>query len=1369
MKKSTTLFISAALAVGVGCMYAADAVTSPADGTEGASISYELDPASGSTLTEINKITVYFEAGENVGFYDGRGNNVVLENTTSGDYYYATPFFEGRNESGQMMYSLEFSELGGEQETISLPGTYTLTISGAYTTTIDDEGEESEPEDLPVITAEYTVISPVSYTLDPADGATVEEISTITLTFEAGKNVGFYEGRESTAVLEDTNTGDYYYATPFLVDRNGNGEMVYTLEFTELGGDPADPVTLSAPGVYNLTIKGAYTTVINEDTEVELEPVDLPVINATYTIAYPVEYTLDPENGAVVPEISKITLSFAAGVNVGFYEGRATAVVLENKQTGDALYSTPFFTGRNANGEMTYELEFTELGDTEVVTVTNPGEYVLTISSLYTTTIDDNGEESDKVDLPVINALYTVASESNYILNPESGSNLTEISEITITFAAGENVGFYSGRDNAVLENLETGDQYTAEPFFEGRSEMGEMTYSLKFKELGSSDELVINQPGNYLLTLRGAYTSTVDEDGEESDPVDLPVITANYTIVYPVTYFLSPADGDFVDALSKVTLTFAPGANVGFYEGRTNTVTLENTATGEYYYSTPFFEGRDEDGVMTYTLEFTEMGSTEVLEFTTPGVYNLSIKGLYMSTIDDEGEESEESDWVDLPAINAVYTIPYPVDYTLNPANGSSLTSIEKIILTFEGGKNVGFYEGRSTNVILENLETGDQYTAEPFFEERSEDGEMTYSIEFKELGSDEPLIINQPGDYSLTIRGLYTSTIDEDSGEESDKVDLPVITANYKVVYPIDYVLDPASGSSLTEIEKITITFPEGLNVGFSDGRETTVMLENQEAGTIYSAVPFFEGRSESGQMVYSFEFTENGEEVAAPITLPGNYLLTIRGLYTSTILENDEETEPEYLPVINATYTIDYPIPYILNPASGANLEEISTINLSFQAGTNVGFYDGRETNIVLENVATGDEYVGTATFNDRDDDGVMSYTIEFKEIGQEEEDALTLTQPGNYKLTVRGLYTSTIDEDGNESEPEDLPVIYANYTIVYPIEYVLTPEDGSILYSINEVTITFEAEKNVGVYDSYNTYVLENLETGDAYYATPEFVERDEFGRMTYSLKFSELGSNLPSPDDEPAAQADEDNGENDGNGDSDHDSTNTAQAITTPGKYQLSLRGFYTTTIDEDGNESDPVDLPAIIATYEIEYPVAYTLNPDSGATLDEITAITITFAPGVNVGFHEGRETNVLLVNKDNDDTYTSEPFFTERDENGGMIYWLAFMPLGDTSETTIVAQGEYELTIRGLYYSTIDEQGNESDPVDLPVITATYTVTGDNDNTGAVSSIVTDDAAVNAYSINGLQVIKEGKGADINSLPAGIYVINGKKVLIRK
>lgn len=82
--------------------------------------------------------------------------------------------------------------------------------------------------------------------------------------------------------------------------------------------------------------------------------------------------------------------------------------------------------------------------------------------------------------------------------------------------------------------------------------------------------------------------------------------------------------------------------------------------------------------------------------------------------------------------------------------------------------------------------------------------------------------------------------------------------------------------------------------------------------------------------------------------------------------------------------------------------------------------------------------------------------------------------------------------------------------------------------------------------------------------------------------------------------------------------------------------------------------------------------------------------------------------------------------------------------------------EGNYVLTVSPNAYF-VGNQGNGN-------YTYNFEVT-----TSSVDGIFADDTEFNVYTTTGICVINNGTAADVELLPAGLYIINGKKVVIRK
>ena len=796
--------------------------------------------------------------------------------------------------------------------------------------------------------------------------------------------------------------------------------------------------------------------------------------------------------------------------------------------------------------------------------------------------------------------------------------------------------------------------------------------------------------------------------------------------------YTLNPANGDQVTDLTTVTLTF-PTTIVGYYESvRPALATIENVTTGSVYYCyEPQVEYimNEETGTsgIEYTLRFYEMGSDEVAIINEPGKYHFSVRGLYVG--DEEGENLE-----DLPMIAANYTLVYPVDYTLSPATEEPVEDLTTVTLTFPTTL-VGYYDQiRPALATIENLTTGATYYCyEPQLEyimnEETGTSGIEYTLKFYELGGEEVVTINQVGDYLLSVRGLYTG---DEEGE--NLVDLPVLTANYSIAYPVEYTLSPANGYTVDNLTTVTLSFPTTL-VGYYDQvRPALASMENLTTGDVYYCYEpqveyIMNEETGTAGIEYTLKFYEIGSEEVAIITQVGDYLLSVRGLYTG-----DEEGENLVdLPVLTANYSIAYPVEYTLDPANGETVEEISAIKVTFPE-TLVGYYDQiRPALATIENIATGDAYYCYEPqveyiMNEETGTAGIEYTLKFYEIGSEE--VAIISEPGEYTLSIRGLYTG--DEEGENLV--DLPVLTAKYNIAYPIEYTIDPAPNSTVEDLTTIKVIFP-ETLVAYYEQTRPALatIENIATGDAYYCYEpqvEYIMNEETGTsgIEYTLKFYESGSE-------------------------------EVAIINQPGNYILSLRGLYTG--DEEGENT--VDLPVITARYEISYPLVYTINPEDGATLSELSEVILTFPGTFNVGFYDVNPAVATLENLDTEDVYYCTTPLRDTNADGDAVYTLTFSELGSTEELVISAEGNYVLTIRGLYTSVYDENEEEVN-TDMPVITVYYFIDGSH----SIDAVFNADSYT-VYNINGVKLISNGNAESLKSLSKGLYIINGKKVIINR
>ena len=55
-----------------------------------------------------------------------------------------------------------------------------------------------------------------------------------------------------------------------------------------------------------------------------------------------------------------------------------------------------------------------------------------------------------------------------------------------------------------------------------------------------------------------------------------------------------------------------------------------------------------------------------------------------------------------------------------------------------------------------------------------------------------------------------------------------------------------------------------------------------------------------------------------------------------------------------------------------------------------------------------------------------------------------------------------------------------------------------------------------------------------------------------------------------------------------------------------------------------------------------------------------------------------------------------------------------------------------------------------------------------ENDGVDAVEAVVAEEGAVEVYNLQGIRVLTSESGKTVSDLPAGIYIVNGKKQVVR-
>lgn len=786
------------------------------------------------------------------------------------------------------------------------------------------------------------------------------------------------------------------------------------------------------------------------------------------------------------------------------------------------------------------------------------------------------------------------------------------------------------------------------------------------------------------------------------------------------VKYTLSPAAGQATD-LQSIEINFTE-EEVFFYENsRIPVAVLTNNTTGAIYSCQEADRNTRGTAKTSYNLVFIGEDNEEVLPITQPGNYTLTVRGMYVN-VEGEGPDADIVDMEDVASITAEYVINYPVQYLLTPAADSEVTNLMTVTVNFPDNTNVKFYENsRMPVAVLVNNTTGASFNcAEATRNTFAAAPGISYDLTFIPDGEEEAEEISAVGDYTLTIRGLALEIDDE-------LEDLPVITAYYQIKYPVDYVLTPNPAEEVKDLSTVGLEFPANRNITFyENNRMPVATLVNLSTGAIYNCSEADRmDRAATEGIAYSFTFTGEDDEEALAITEPGEYQLTIRGL----VFETEDGELGDDLPLLIANYTIAYPVEYVIYPL-GNVATDLMNISIEFPEAK-VDFYENNPMPVaVLENLTTGNIY--NCSEADLDDRAMVTGCVyNFTFIGEDNDEALPITEPGEYLLTIRAM-KQIVDIETEESV--DLPVITKMYTINYPYTYVLEPAAGTEVKSISEVTLEFE-DGHIFFYQNSTAPVVRLSKNGTEETWTCADPDREFRNQYGYS-KFTFIFTN----EDGEVATIDE------------------------MGDYTLTISGLYhqeDIIVDDEVVEGEQTDLPVIYAQYTVAFPVDYVLNPEDGETVENLQTITLEFPYTQNVVAYENSRTAVgMLENLTTEVIYECQtPKKDVSPDSEGLIFTFDFIEQDQEEVAPIAEMGEYLLTIRGLGIT------NESGEFigDVPVITATYYIV----SSGVEAEELLGDDTYTVYSISGVKVAD--KAASLEGLGSGLYIVNGKKVLIRK
>lgn len=762
------------------------------------------------------------------------GASLVLEDGTEAEFFYS-PVRHVATPAGQAVIS-------GTTMIVKPASENVVVTYKDEKVELDENGEfvfeatGNARENVVTVSAAAAPAKYADMLVDPADGATVKSLSAIKVTLPC-----IDPNYES---MLDFNQD----VLPLLTVKKGD-EVV--AEFGDLG-DPSEdangntivPIFLSEA----ITAAGTYTVVIPEKafvekawSEVENAMVNVqggfvtPAYSGTVTIDPDMisvcdDYTLDPESGSTVSEISVVKVTFNGLSAEDYFSGWEfpNATFTNGETTVEAIVNYDWMS-ESENRVMTV----TPIdADEEFTPITEAGTWTMTIEA---GTFTYNGETNG-----VITAEYTIgASAPLYPITPASGSTVENLSEIKIEFPGVTEIEY-----NDIPVTL-TGTEYNA--------------VSTDISGTGNSRTFSFRNPttdGEYTVTFpAGAFTL----DGEASKEA-----SAFYT--FRSSYVLTPESGSTLEAF-EVVISFPHATEVEMV-GDGTSILLTNNRT----YASPSINCvKDEDAsVPTFIMTIPESAMQPPI-----GSYDLIIEeGVF--SIDGKPSVS----------IFAKYTIQHEVssEYILTPQNGVIVYQEwgYDFAFIFDESATIGRPDASKIRIALDgnalpagSYETGVEMNMLMFMvtdPEYCKEGVLTVNLEagaFKIGTTPNPAI---EASWTLVAPKTFNATITPDENDESHKI------ANIETIY-INFP-DAVSGEVYTEYGA---TLRSSDYSYYSTGKIAVVEAAEAEA----------EGDDSTGGVTFSITFDKT--------TAAGTYEMTVR---EGTFVLDGVHNSPE----LNATYYVD-----------------------------------------------------------------------------------------------------------------------------------------------------------------------------------------------------------------------------------------------------------------------------------------------------------------------------------------------------------------------------------------------------------------------------------------------------------------------------
>ncbi len=624
-------------------------------------------------------------------------------------------------------------------------------------------------------------------------------------------------------------------------------------------------------------------------------------------------------------------------------------------------------------------------------------------------------------------------------------------------------------------------------------------------------------------------------------------------------------------------------------------------------------------------------------------------------------------------------------IDVTLDPASGSTLPSISEITIQLPYSDNLYMEPNvsRIGDIILTNDDTETVIKASEWGEpSQSTDGSYyEYPVKFATP-------ITEEGTYTLSIpQGVIREmeTVDGDSEPKLGGAQNKAATATYtieKTPDPEPTLVEiagylPAAGSAVTSLSEIDILMEAGeimYSYDISKLGDVTLTLE----GSTTPIKPIMDAELEGGM-------TDDEKYFKYPVKFE---TITEAGEYTLSIPEGFlcemeyDEAEDKFVKkaggAINeaatAKFTIEAEAPtqlddYTLNPASGAKLEELKSIQIVFnKLNYNSALYNSdNEKEFIIMNEASGKIYYGNAQgdWSYEEEEG-LALELFFYEDEAREGSAVTITEAGTWTLhCAPGVFNLKGDLS---------PDITAEYIIEGGepavnkfVTYTFAPTGA--VGSLSAATLIFPEYTGMSYYVMVNDEAGEaEISNGEKTYKAEASLNDDNWDEREYKFTFL--------------------------------DENEETVVITEAGEWTLTIPAGYFT--DSQNNTSSLAMEAKFTVDSSIVTEIKWTADPEEGSKV-EVTGyaqnVTFTFDDATEVSYTPTDELAGLRITYNGEDLRAVENVFGDDAEYG----YKLVDNYGDN--TVVIRLSPKVLAAPGILNISIDEGRFTIDGMASPAI----------------------------------------------------------------